>query len=388
VIAGAGIGGLTAALAFAKAGFAVTVVEKRTSFSETGAGIQISPNAFHVLNLLGLGSSLRRAGCEPEQVVIRAMKTGQRLGLMALKPFMQEQFDAPYITLLRADLHMLLLDAVRGHSTIRLLVGREAMQVMVHEHHVELAVMNGRGMLESIEGNAIVGADGLHSSLRHAVGDKREPVFQNAMAWRAVVPVAEAPELLQQAETGLWLGREGHVVHYPVAGGKLLNIVAIQSAVAPFKTWSAEQNLDLLQKHYQQTTPLLQSLLKIPSEWMGWSLFDLPVACLNKGRLVLLGDAGHPILPYLAQGAALAIEDAYCLASFCAKDPSNLPGAFQAYAKQRTSRIRKVQNAARRNGALYRATGLKALGRNMIMRQLGPEGMARYYAWLYGWRSG
>jgi salicylate hydroxylase len=383
-IVGAGIGGLTAALALSARGIDVALIERRTGFAEEGAGIQLSPNASRVLFDLGLGPALRRAAGEPDRIVVRALRDGRPIGEVALNGFMQRRFGAPYLVIQRAALQTILLDAVRGRAGVRLLMGRRATALASGADRAMVAIETAAGAAETLAADVAVGADGLWSTARAAIGDRRQPVHRRVAAWRATIPREAAPPDLQANETGLWLGRAGHVVHYPIAGGRLLNIVALERRADPVEGWSAPGDGDELRRSLAKAAPLLSALLDIPDAWQVWSLFDLPAKVMGKGRIALLGDAAHPVLPFLAQGGALAIEDAAVLAASLAERES-VRAALAAYRANRLRRVRRVQREARRTGFLYHATGPLAWGRDRVMRRLGPEGMAGRYAWLYGW---
>jgi salicylate hydroxylase len=385
IVAGAGIGGLTAALALSRAGWRVTVLERRTGFSEVGAGVQISPNASRLLIDLGLGPALRRVASEPSRVVVRSLGSGRKIGEVALGTFMRDRFGAPYYVVHRADLQTLLLDAVRGQANVTLLLGRAAMRVSETGGQAEVAMTKAGGEQATLAADLVVGADGLWSSLRAVLGNAGTPEYRGFCAWRAILPRDEAPAELAGDETGLWLGRAGHVVHYPVAGGRLLNIVAIERRSEPVEGWAAPGSRTALLRSFGDAAEPLGELLAGPSEWLLWSLFDLPAAGVARGRLALLGDAAHPVLPFLAQGGALAIEDAAVLAKALAEAP-DVPAALEGYARARAPRVRRVQAAARRNGWAYHAGGVPGLVRDRIMARLGSQGMAERYAWLYGWR--
>jgi salicylate hydroxylase len=386
IVAGAGIGGLSAALALSRQGWRVTLIERRTGFSQAGAGIQISPNASRILIDLGLGSALRRAAAEPSRVSVRAISSGRQIGAVALGAFVHERFGAPYYVIHRADLQTILLDAVRGQAGIRLLMGRTVSSATEAAGATQVAVERAGGTEETLEADLVVGVDGVWSKVRAVMGDTRPPQYQGFAASRATIPRGDAPAELGGDETGLWLGRAGHIVHYPVAGGRLLNIVAVERRPKPVEGWAAPGDGDELLAAFRDAAPPLRALLGAPREWLMWSLFDLPATRMAKGRLALLGDAAHPVLPFLAQGGALAIEDAAVLARMLA-GASDVPEALARYARARLPRARRVQAAARRNGRAYHAGGLAAFVRDRIMARLGPEGMGKRYAWIYGWRA-
>lgn len=386
-VVGGGIGGLTAALTLARQGHEVSLIERRTGFSEVGAGLQLSPNASRILIRLGLGPALRRVAAEPQRVVVRAIRSGQEIGEVALGPFMRQRFDAPYWVVHRADLQTILLDAVRSEPAIRLVMGRTVETLEDGPDHATLAWISAGGARETLKADAIVGADGVWSKSRRALGDPQPPAFRGYIAWRATCERSAAPPELAGDETGLWLGPKSHVVHYPIAGGRLINVVAILRNPEPVEGWAAPGwTKDLLAAH-ASAAPVLRKLLSLPEEWLRWSLFDRPTRRLAKGRIALVGDAAHPVLPFLAQGAALAIEDAATLAFLLARHPGDIPQAFSAYESERLERVRRVQSEARRNGRIYHAGSLIGLGRNQVMRHLGPEGMTKRYDWLYGFRT-
>ncbi|HST94380.1 MAG TPA: FAD-dependent oxidoreductase [Microvirga sp.] len=385
-VVGAGIGGLTAALALARQGHVVTLVERRTGFSEVGAGLQLSPNASRILIGLGLGAALRRVATEPQRVVVRAIGSGKAIGQVALGAFMRERFGAPYWVVHRADLQTILLDAVRSEPAIRLVMGRSVETVEDGPTDARLGWISAGGARETIAADMIVGADGIWSKVRQALGDGMPPAFRGSVAWRATLDRGAAPAELSGDETGLWLGPKGHVVHYPIAGGRLVNVVAIERSPTPVEGWAVPGNRDELLARYASAAPALRTLLSQPQDWLRWSLFDHPAERLAKGRVALLGDAAHPVLPFLAQGAALAVEDAATLALLLGRHRQDIPQALAAYEKQRLARANRVQKEARRNGRIYHAGGLVGFGRNQVMRRLGPEGMTRRYDWLYGFR--
>ncbi|HEX2509945.1 MAG TPA: FAD-dependent oxidoreductase [Microvirga sp.] len=385
-IAGAGIGGLTAALSLARRGHSVTLVERRSGFAEIGAGVQLSPNAGRVLAELGLAAALRRVATEPSRVIVRSIKTGETIGAVAFGRFMRERFGAPSWVLHRADLQTILLDAVRSDPAIRLLMGRTAQDAASEEHGATMTFVRQNGQSETASFDAVVGADGLWSKIRDALGDRTLPAYRGYVAWRATIARQQVPAEIAGDETGLWLGPTGHVVHYPVAAGRQINIVAIDRRRDPVEGWAVPGYAEELQARFSEACPLLKEVLRAPHDWQLWSLYDHPARRLARGRVALLGDAGHPVLPFLAQGAALAIEDAAVLAA-ALDGASDVEAALKAYERDRLRRVRRVQRAARLNGRIYHAGPLVAFARDRVIRRLGPEGMAERYAWLYGFRA-
>lgn len=387
VVAGAGIGGLTAALALARHGIPVTVLERRTVLDEAGAGIQLSPNASRILIDLGLGPALSRQAVEPERVVIRAVGSGRTLGGVALGRHMRERYCAPYWVIHRADLHTLLLDAARSLPNLRLLVGRRVTGVSEEGGQVLATVEGSNGATDRLSAPLLVGADGVWSAVRGALGNAQAPRYGGYAAWRTTIPLAAAPAAFQTAETGLWLGRDAHVVHYPVAAGRRLNIVVVQRGDKPLDGWAAPGERDELLSRFRRAAEPLRALLATAEEWLVWSLYDMPPPRRwSRGRATLLGDAAHPVLPFLAQGGALAIEDAAVLARLVAAQPQDVPAALRAYESARRARAARVQEGARKNGRAYHMAWPLSLARDAVMRRLGAEGMVARYDWLYGWR--
>ncbi len=380
-VVGAGIGGLTAALTLARAGHQVTLLERRTGFTETGAGLQLSPNASRILIGLGLGAALRRVAGEPERVVIRSTRSGRVIGGIALGAYMRERFGAPYWVVHRADLQSVLLDAVRSLPNVRIQLGRSLEGIVPAERAVSLAVARGHER-ETIGADVAIGCDGLWSAVRKALGDPRAPAFRGFVAWRTTLPRAQVPPDFATNETGLWLGPRHHVVHYPVAGGRDLNIVVIERRRTPVEGWSAPGSRQELLALFRGTAPSLRDLLALPSSWLQWSLFDLPARRMAEGRVALLGDAAHPVLPFLAQGAALAIEDAAALVR-ALDGGSDISASLAAFEAERLPRVRAVQRQARLNGWAYHRGGLLALGRALVFRTLGDKGLTDHYGWLY-----
>lgn len=385
LVAGAGIGGLTAALALAKAGRKVTVLERRTKVEEIGAGIQLSPNASRVLIDLGLGLALARVAGEPERVMIRHGEGGGRIVDMPLGQVIRERFGAPYWVVHRADLQTVLLDAVRSQPLVRLVFGRSVKSVDAEGDGVTVPAEAASGP-ETYRGALLIGADGLWSRVAPAIGDHSEADFSGYVAWRGTIPTEDAPPPFRRKETGLWLGNGAHVVHYPLRGGKVVNVVAVIGDRNSEPGWSRPGDPEVFRKRFKGWSRELLALFATVPEWQVWSLFDrAPREAWVKGRVALLGDAAHPVLPFLAQGGALAIEDATVLAKHLAATP-DIPAALKAYEAARRPRTKRVQAAARGNGRTYHLPLPFSLARDLVIRHLGGEGLLDRYRWLYEWK--
>jgi salicylate hydroxylase len=386
VVAGAGIGGLTAALALAVRGHGVTVVEQSARLEEAGAGLQLSPNASRVLVELGLGEALRSVVVAPEALEVRAAGSGRRVVRMPLGPVAELRYGAPYWMLHRADLQAALVSAAQANPQITLAAGGKVEGFAARHDGVTVRSQRGSEPV-AYEADALIGADGLWSTIRNRLGNAATPQFRRRTAWRSLVPAADAPAALRDPIVRLWLGPEAHLVHYPVCGGRAINIVAIASDSREQPGWSGEGSAQELMQRFPPShwCREARALLELPATWSTWRLYDMPpLARWGEGPVTLLGDAAHPMLPFLAQGAALAIEDAAVLADALAQSP-DVPSALRAYEHARRARVARVQAAARRNGTVYHLAGVAALVRDLGMRIIGGDGLLRRYDWIYRW---
>ena len=387
IIAGAGIGGLSAALILARAGFRVTLLEQAERLEETGAGIQLSPNATAILIALGLGERLRADAFVPEAVALKTA-SGGRLTRIPLGAEAERRYGAPYWAIHRADLQTALLEAVRANPDIVLRLGTRVEDFIPHAKGLSIACWRGAIAAEE-HGIALIGADGLWSGLRSRLGQPA-PEFRQRTAWRALVPADAVDEEFRAPDVQLWFGPNAHVVHYPVKGGRLINIVAIVNDDWAERGWNAAGKREELLAHYSQWHWALpvREFLAAPGRWQKWALYDVPpFSTWGDGPVTLIGDAAHPMLPFLAQGAAMAIEDAAVLADNLARTPDDPAAAMRDYELARYKRTARVQRAARSNGRVYHLTAGEAWARNLFLRVAGGKMLLRRYNWLYDWRT-
>lgn len=386
IIAGAGIGGLTAALALVRAGYRAVVLEQAARLEETGAGIQLSPNATRVLFDLGLADALRPLVVAPEAIRIINGRSGKDIARIPLGASAEQRYGAPYWVVHRADLQAVLAHAIEQSPDITLRLGTRVEDFALHRHGITVQARSAQGTRDE-QGIALIGADGLWSSLRTRLGERKPPRFAQRTAWRAVIPAAQLPPDLRQPLTCLWLGRDAHLVHYPVKGGREVNIVAIVRDDWHEPGWSESGKPAELAPRFGDFAPAARALITLPERWQKWALFDRPPRRFRaQGPVSLLGDAAHPMLPFLAQGGAMAIEDAAVLAQCLARD-DDPARALRAYEQARQYRVARVQREARRNAWRYHLSGPLALARDSVLAALGGDRLLRRYDWLYGWKA-
>jgi salicylate hydroxylase len=388
IVVGAGIGGLTVSLALARNGFRVVVLEQAERLAETGAGIQLSPNAARALIELGLGEQLRPHVVTPNAVRVLDAKNAREIVRIPLGDMAMQRYGAPYWIIHRGDLQAVLSAAVAQELDITLKLGMRMEDFATHSNGVTVSARSGIAAWNE-NGHALLAADGLWSISRARLGSRDPPRFSGRTAWRALVPAAEVPAEFREPLIHLWLGPDAHLVHYPVKGGKIINIVVITADDWQAEGWSEPASrTDLLPRlTAARWAPQARALVRLPEAWLRWALFDRrPLMNWSEGAAALLGDAAHPMLPFLAQGGAMAIEDAVVAAQCLARMPNDAATALKSYAAMRRGRTRRVLRQAARNGQHYHLKGVSAMLRNAAMGVMGGQRLLGHYDWLYDWR--
>jgi salicylate hydroxylase len=388
IVAGAGIAGLTAALALARAGLRVSVLEQAAKLEETGAGIQFSPNATRVLIALGLRERLAPSVMAPRAIRVMGGGSGREIVRIPLGSDAERRYGAPYWTIHRGDLQSALAAAVQTTLDIEIKLATRVEDFAAHANGITVQARRGQRVVDE-RGVALIGADGVWSTLSAQLQGRRPPRFRHRTAWRTLVPASAVPEEFREPLVHLWLGPDAHLVHYPVKAGRLINIVGIVHDEWKEVGWSAAGNRAEILRHFARWAWAEQAreLIAIPDQWLKWALYDRKAPFRGGvGPMTLIGDAAHPMLPFLAQGAGMAIEDAAVLADMLGKYLDDPCDALRAYEGARWHRTARAQQMSRRQGRIYGLSGPEAFVRNLAMRAMGGEKLRARYDWLYDWQ--
>ncbi|MDY0812927.1 FAD-dependent monooxygenase [Kitasatospora purpeofusca] len=382
LVAGGGIGGLAAALALARAGHRAVVLERAPEFAEIGAGIQIAPNGILALERLGLGDAVRAAGVHMAELRFMDGVTGEHVTSLTLTERYRQRFGNPYVVVHRAELHGLLLRACRDEPRIEL---RAATAVTGYRQDAggATALLADGG---SVRGDVLVGADGIHSAVRAQLVGDGEPRISGITVYRAVVPMELVPEELRlPTSVTWWTGPHCHFVHYPIAGGAFLNLAASRDNGATEALAGVAVDEELVGEQLAGlTAPNARRLLALGEGWRSWVLVDRdPVRRWTDGRVVLLGDAAHPMLHYAAQGACQALEDAVLLGELMV-ETTEPTGTLARFASERQARTAAVQRAARESIRLWHPAGEAARVRNRLLGALSEGELHERVAWMHG----
>jgi len=393
LVAGGGIGGLAAAIALARRGHAVEILEQSAQFAEVGAGIQLGPNVTRRLRAMDLLDQVQALAACPQALAVHSADTGSLVARLPLADAALRKYGSPYLCIHRADLHRVLLDAAKATAGIALHAGACITRVTTRAQAVEVQTQDMRAWT----GDGLLGADGLWSAVRpHVVQACDPPRATGHTAWRALCPADEVPAALRSADVRVWLGERMHAVAYPVRGGDALNLVVLAETDAgpgaggalreDPRDWDQQANLDALRRAVGERCGGVRPLIDAMPHWRAWRLHDRPplrgARDMARERMALLGDAAHPMLPYLAQGAGMAIEDAACLGECLADaDAAELPGALARYAGLRWRRNAQVQQRSRKNAEIFHYGGPMRLARDAALRVLGTRLLDA--PWLY-----
>ena len=381
IVAGGGIGGLSAALGLANKGCKVTVLEQADQFGEIGAGIQIGPNAFHALDYLGIGDGGRAKAVYIDRLIMMDGVTGDEVCHIPVDQPFRDRFRNPYAVIHRADLHGVLLEACQTHPDVTLITKA---RVVGYAHTASGAKVRTEDGTE-YAGDAVIGCDGIRSKIREQLTGGDPIRLSGHVAYRAVLPIEKMPEDLRWNAAALWAGPKCHMVHYPLQGWRSFNLVA--TFVTDIENVGSNEpgKREEVLSRFANIVPRARKLLEIPSEWRRWVLGDRdPIDNWTDGHVTLLGDAAHPTYQYFAQGACMAMEDAVCLADKFAKSGGDFAAAFQAYQTERIPRAYRVVLSARELGRVYHAENVERLVRNAWLKDKTPEQFYTSMQWLYG----
>jgi len=381
LVAGGGIGGIAAALALTRQGFAVKVLEQAPELGEIGAGIQLGPNAFAAFDALGIGERARSRAVYTDEMVMHDAIDETLVGRIQTGEMFRQRFNNPYAVIHRADVHKSLLEGAQASDRIQVLTSTTVQRVDQDDDSVTVHDTTGRAH----RGIALIGADGVKSAVRRQyVGD--EARVSGHVVYRAVIDRKDFPNDLQWNAASIWVGPNCHLVHYPLRGGEQYNVVVTFHSREK-EEWSVrEGSRDEVQSYFEGICPRARQLIDLPKDWKRWATADRePIGQWTFGRVTLLGDAAHPTLQYLAQGACMALEDAVTLGRALRAHNNDFGKSFAHYQRSRITRTARVVLSAREMGRIFHAKGVERLVRNELWKDRSQD---RYYdamEWLYGW---
>ena len=382
IVAGGGIGGLAAALGLARKGFASIVLERAAEIGEIGAGIQIGPNAFHCFDYLGVGDKARARAVYIDSLRLMDAIGGEQIAAIPLDDAFREHFRNPYAVVHRADLHGVLLDACRASDLIELRTHHRVVAYAQDGASVRVTCADQA----TLDGSALIGADGLRSDVRQQLVGDGEPRVSGHTTYRSVIPTEQMPEDLRWNAATLWAGPKCHIVHYPLKGWKVFNLVVTYHNDVSEAVAGKPVDKEEVRQGFEHIHPRARQIIEHGEDWKLWVLCDRdPILDWADGRIALLGDAAHPMLQYFAQGACMALEDAVCLSHMFEQHGDNIEAALEHYTRQRRVRTARVQLDSRLIGEyIYHADGAIAEVRDHIMSALTPAQWYDKLGWLYG----
>jgi salicylate hydroxylase len=391
-VAGAGIGGLTAALALAGKGFRVVVLEKSERLEEVGAGLQLSPNASRVLIDLGLQPRLAARAVIPDAISIMTARSGGEIARLPLGDAATSAAGAPYWVVHRADLQGALQAHVNDNPAIELRLGCQFEGAVTHAKGLTVVQRSGMTRQQDLA-LALIGADGIWSTVRHHLFPEVQPQFSGLIAWRGTLDATQLPREYTSRRVQLWMGPNAHLVAYPISGARQINVVAVVPGTWNRPGWSAPGAASEIKNAFASARwpGTARMMIGAVDDWRKWALFTVPEGgAWTAGAIALLGDAAHAMLPFAAQGAGMAIEDAAVLAKCLAENAEEsaaVVAALKRYARLRRARIHRVQRAARQAGRTYHLTGPAAYARDLVIRAMGAKRMLARQNWIYDWQA-
>ena len=382
LVAGGGIGGLAVALALTRQGLRVKVLEQAPRLGEIGAGIQLGPNAFAAFDALGIGPKARSRAVYTDEMVMHDALNEYLVGRVPTGEAFRARFGNPYAVIHRADVHMSLLEGAKGSQRIEIATSTQVQRIEQDDNGVTVYDANGG----KHRGVAVIGADGVKSAVRQQyVGD--EARVSGHVVYRAVVDKKNFPSDLQWNAASIWVGPDCHLVHYPLRGGEQYNVVVTFHSRAKEKWSVREGTREEVQSYFEGICARARQLIELPKDWKRWATADRePIGRWTYGRVTLLGDAAHPTLQYLAQGACMALEDAVTLGEALRAHAGDFQLAFAHYERSRISRTARVVLSAREMGRIYHAKGVERLVRNDLWKGRTQERFYDAMEWLYGWK--
>lgn len=384
VIVGGGIGGLAAAITLAQIGVDVRVCERCGGFSEEGAGIQIGPSGSRIIQALGAAQFLKGKVTIPDQLIAYDGASGRELAHFPLGSWITERHGSPYWTAHRHDLHLALRR--RAENDPRITLSHTTEIVSYTDEPDGISAIGTKG--EVLGASLLVAADGLWSALRSRISaSKVSPKPLGKTAFRSITTAENLPAGFMANAVHIWLSPGAHAVHYPVDGGRSCALVVITDHPKSMEGWDLPATADTVREKIKSFAPSLQSLIANADQWQQWSLYHMAtLPRWTSGRAALLGDAAHPMLPFLAQGAVIALEDAATLSANISASKENFVHALHEYELCRRPRVTKVVETSHRNGRIYHMNGPAALARNAIMKLRSPERVMASFDWLYSWK--